>query len=183
MTVSFTGALAGAQLAKADAAVRRQLPRLSGAPPIRQVLFRPVSNGRGGQFTLAAVDGIGQAVRLTSGRWPRSCTPQRCEVVQLGRQPTPDVARLGVIVVGRAERSNPLLLSGTFEPVPGAPILLGANTEQAAALAVLTLFLRTWGWVSPVDVKLVRRVGVEPYLARENGARPMPCRGRFRGSS
>lgn len=113
VVVSFTGALAGEQLARADAAVRRQLPRLSGVAPMRQVLLRPVSDGRGGQFTLAAVDGIGQAVRLTSGRLPVSCTPQRCEVVQLGRQLTPEVAQFGMVVVGRAERSNPLLLSGT----------------------------------------------------------------------
>ena len=168
VTVSYNGDLAGQDLAKADRAVRGQLRRLSGVAPVRQVAFRRMSDGRGAEFTLAAVDGLSQVVRLTSGRMPLACTPTRCEVVQVGRQPTPDTARIGVIVVGRAERTNPLLLSGTFDPGAGAPILLGASTGQIAALAVLDLFQHTWGWVAQVDVSLVRRVGVDKYLTREN---------------
>ncbi|MGB9377655.1 MAG: hypothetical protein WCB04_09095, partial [Mycobacteriales bacterium] len=168
LTVSYNGDLAGPALVKADRAVRSEAARLSQVAPLRQVAFRRLSNGRGDEFTLAAADGLERAVRLRSGRLPSSCTPTRCEVVQVGRQPAPAVASLGLVIVGRVDRTNPLLLSGTFEPSAGAPILLGANTEQAAALQVLALFQRSWGWVTPLDLSLVRRLGVESYLSREN---------------
>lgn len=170
VTVSYNGDLVGQDLAKADRAVRDQLRGLSSVAPLRQVAFRRMSDLQGGEFTLAAVDGLAQAVHLTSGRMPSSCTPTRCEVVQVGRQPKPATARIGVVVVGRAERTNPLLLSGTFDPGAGAPILLGANTQELTALAPLELFLHTWGWVAPVDASVVGRVGVDKYLTRENDA-------------
>lgn len=168
ITVSYNGSLSGTELARTDRAVRRELHRLSGAAALRQLEFRRLSDGRGGELTLAAVDGLSRLVRLSSGRLPSSCTPQRCEVVQVGTEPAPHTADLGVVIVGRVERADPLVLSGTFDPGNDAPLLLSANTEQAAALAVLTLFHRSWGWIAPVDVPLVRRLGVDPYLARES---------------
>ena len=168
LTVSDNGFLSATQLIAADAIVRNQLGKLSEAAPLRQMVFRRLSNGRGAQLTLGAADDLPHAVRLVSGRLPTSCTPQRCEVVQVGAGTTPDTTRLGVVVVGRVERANPLLLSGTFDPGTDAPLLLGANTEQMAASSILENFQRSWGWVAPVDLRLVRRLGVEQYLARSN---------------
>lgn len=168
ISVSYNGLLAGRDLAGVDRAVRGQLGRLSGAPALREVVFRRLSDGRGAQLTLGAVDGLDRAVRLTSGRLPASCTPRRCEVVQVGRRRTPDTAFLGVVVVGRAERRDPLLLSGTFDPGADAPLLLAADTERVAALDALGLFPRIWGWVTPVDLGRVGRLGVAGYLARES---------------
>lgn len=168
ITVSSSTALAGAELATTDRAVRRELRRLSGRAPLRQLEFRRLSDGRGREFTLAAVDGLPRAVRLTWGRLPSSCAPTRCEVVQLGAAPSPRTADIGVVIVGGAERTDPLLLAGTFDPGRDAPVLLGASTERVAALAVLELFQRSWGWVVPTDAAAVRLVGVDTYLARES---------------
>ena len=168
VTVSFNGSLSGTALDEADTQVRTQLRRLSGDAPLREMVFRRLSDGRGGEFTLAAADDLPHAVRLLSGRLPSSCTPDRCEVVQVGAGETVDSAAVGVVVVGRAERLNPYLMSGTFDPGNDAPLLLGANTEQMAASNVLELFQRSWGWVAPMDLALVNRLGVEAYLARGN---------------
>jgi hypothetical protein len=168
LTVSDNGFLSSTELITADATVRDQLARLSEAAPLRQMVFRRLSNGRGAQLTLGAVDDLRHAVRLVSGHLPASCTPQRCEVVQLGAGATPDTSRLGVVVVGRVQRVNPLMLSGTFDPGTDAPLLLGSNTEQMAASSILELFQRSWGWVAPIDLRLVGRLGVEQYLDRSN---------------
>jgi hypothetical protein len=168
LTVSYYGFLSGTDLAKADAVVRRNVGRLTQAAPLREMVFRRLSDSRGGQLTLAAVDDLPRAVRLVSGRLPTSCTPQRCEVVQVGSGATAYTAKLGVVIVGRVERVNPFLLSGTFDPGADAPLLLGANTQQMAASSILENFFRTWGWVAPLDLQLVGRLGVEHYLARGN---------------
>ena len=168
LTVSDNGFLSATELVAADAIVRNQLGKLSEAAPLRQMVFRRLSNGKGAQLTLGAADNLARVVRLVSGRLPTSCTPQRCEVVQVGAGATPDTAQLGVVVVGRVERVNPLLLSGTFDPGTDAPLLLGANTEQMAASSILENFQRSWGWVAPVDLRLVGRLGVERYLARSD---------------
>jgi hypothetical protein len=168
LTVSDNGFLSARELGTADAVVRDELGKLSESAPLRQMVFRRLSNGKGSQLTLGAADDLARVVRLVSGRLPASCTPQRCEVVQVGAGATPDTTRLGVVVVGRVERANPLLLSGTFDPGTDAPLLLGANTAQMASSSILELFQRSWGWVAPIDLRLVGRLGVESYLARSD---------------
>jgi hypothetical protein len=168
VTVSYYGFLPGTDLAKADAVVRSQLSRLTEAAPLREMVFRRLSNGRGGELTLAAVDDLTRVTHLVSGRLPTSCTPHRCEVVQVGSGATPYTASLGVVVVGRVQRVNPLLLSGTFDPGADAPLLLGANTREMAASSILENFFRSWGWVAPLDLQLVGHLGVDNYLARGN---------------
>jgi hypothetical protein len=168
VTVSANGFLTPAELSRTDAVVRSRLDRLTATAPLRQMVFHRLSDSRGGQLTLGAVDHLGSAVRLVSGRFPTSCTPQRCEVVQVGAGATPYTGQLGIVVVGRAARVNPLLLSGTFDPGADAPLLLGAHTRQMAQSRILVNFQRTWGWVAPIDLKLVGRIGVKAYLARSN---------------
>ena len=51
--------------------------------PARAMLFRQ-SIADGHLFDLGAVDGLGRFVQLRSGRLPKTCTPERCEVLQLG---------------------------------------------------------------------------------------------------
>ena len=163
VTVSINGLLDRADLALADRAVRDQLGRLAGEPPRRQVVFRRISDGRGVDFVLGGTDDLPGAVRLTEGRLPRGCTPTRCEVVAVGAaaRPGPD---LGLVVVGRAVRTDPLLLSGTFDPGPGVPLLIADGVTDVARLDSLSLFQRTYGWVAPIDLERVRRDGVPTYL-------------------
>ena len=144
----------------AGQALRVRATAANGLPPSQQ------RKGRAAHARCSRQSGARRTPRVRA--LPTSCTPQRCEVVQVGAGTTPDTTRLGVVVVGRVERANPLLLSGTFDPGTDAPLLLGANTEQMAASSILENFQRSWGWVAPVDLRLVRRLGVEQYLARSN---------------
>jgi hypothetical protein len=151
-----------------DVAVRAALAQLTSAPVLRELLFRQLTIG-GSSFFLGAVDDLPSAVRLTSGRLPRSCTPQRCEVVSLGAAARPAlrsaVTSVGVVVVGQVQRTNPVVVSGHLDP-GSTPVLLGSSTDAMSALAALALFARHYAWVSTVDPDRVVELGVPAYIRR-----------------
>ena len=151
-------------------------PRCRGSAPgpvRRQLVFREIGDTHHNAVVLSATDGLAGAVRLVSGRLPATCTPARCEVVMLlPDRPAPGAAApappsldpaLGVVVVGSARRADPLLLSGTFTPSPGAPLLIGDGVRQVGALASLSAFSRTVGWVGPLDLARVKALGVQAW--------------------
>jgi hypothetical protein len=175
VVVSYNGFLDASQAARLDAAVRRRLPALTGLPIRRQLIFRPISDGHGGAFVLGAADGLPAAVRLVDGRLPASCTPSRCEVVEVVTLGTPARATgyattaaqaLGVVVVGRVVRAEDTLLSGTFDPGRGVPLLLADGVDDAARLASLSVFQRSYGWAARLDLSRVRTLGVPGWLSR-----------------
>jgi hypothetical protein len=175
VVVSYNGFLDASQAARLDAAVRRRLPALTGLPIRRQLIFRPISDGHGGAFVLGAADGLPGAVRLVDGRLPASCTPSRCEVVEVVTPGTPARATgyattaaqaLGVVVVGRVVRAEDTLLSGTFDPGRGVPLLLADGVDDAARLASLSVFQRSYGWAARLDLSRVRTLGVPGWLSR-----------------
>ena len=166
LIVSYPGiVLSSDELAHLDTESRAGLARLSSAPVHRQLLFRRIADASGASFFLGAADDLAGSVRITSGRAPASCTPTRCEVVVVGTgTPTLDPT-LGIVVVGTAVRTDPLLLSGTFDPGHDAPLLLADGVAQAQLLASLEQFQRSYGWVAPLDLDRVERLGVDDYVA------------------
>ncbi|MFI7588039.1 hypothetical protein ACIB24_13290 [Spongisporangium articulatum] len=177
VTVSRAGLLTDAELAGVDAAVRRELTGLvDDATPLRsQVVYHRLGDTHGTDFVLAGTQDLRTAVRLTSGRPPRSCTPTRCEVLAVPADPAappstdphPD-ADSGLVVVGRAVRIDPLLLSGTFDPK--ATVLLADGVGPVSRVAPLELIQRTYGWVGPLDRDQFRRSGVAAWTAAEVAA-------------
>ncbi|MEP6598464.1 MAG: FtsX-like permease family protein [Actinomycetota bacterium] len=153
---------------QADATVRHELGKLTSAPVRREMVFRQLSLD-GSTFFLGATDGLPGAVRLVDGRLPTSCTPARCEVVLLGagdeRTLTTAVASLGVVVVGRAVRTDPRLVSGKFD-TGRVPLLIGDGVDQMAQLSPLQLFGRTYAWTAALDVERVIALGVPGYVQR-----------------
>lgn len=160
------GTRTAAQLAGINTEVQSQLDRLSAGPVRRQLLFRRISDSAGGTFYLAATDNLGNAVHLLSGRLPASCTPQRCEVVVVGATPPHLDPALGLVVVGTARRTDPLLLGGTFDTGHDAPLLLADGVAAAAQLQALQDFQRSYGWYAPIDLDRVLGLGLDAYLAR-----------------
>jgi len=164
--VSDAGFLDAAQEASADALVRRDLPALVEGPIRRQLEFRALADSGGQPFVLAATDGLSSAVRITAGRAPRSCTPTRCEVVVIsapgGRDP---IVRsgYGLVIVGRAVRTDPFLLTGTFDPGPQLPILLSDGVAATARNRPLALIQRSYGWVAPLDRQVIIAQGVDAW--------------------
>lgn len=154
------------RLAAMDRQVRAGLAGLASGPVRAQLLFRRIADGSGGSYFLGAAEDLTSAVRITSGRAPTSCTPQRCEVVALGGEAPPLDPALGLVVVGQAVRTDPLLLTGTFDPGHDAPLLLADGVDRAGQLASLEVFQRSYGWVTPIDLDRVGTLGVTAYLAR-----------------
>ena len=77
--------------ASLDRLARKALTPVLGREPTTFALFRETKIG-GANVDLAAADDVAHWVKLSSGRLPRTCTPGRCEVVQLagsGPIPTP----------------------------------------------------------------------------------------------
>src|SRR5436305_1667427 len=92
--------------------------------------------------------------------------PARWLLVALGMAgPTLDPG-LHLVVVGRAVRTDPLLFSGTFDPGHDAPVLVADGVVGVAGIDPLSLFQRSYGWVAPIDLDRVQRLGVDGYLAR-----------------
>ncbi len=167
--VSYNGLPGAAEVGGMDATVRAALPRLTAGPVHRQLIFREINDVHGNGFVLGAADALPTEVRLVSGRMPRSCTPTRCEVVAL-RQADPGPAavpepELGLIIVGTVVRTDPLLLTGTFDPGPGKNVLLADGVLAAAANRALAVFGRSYGWVAPFDLTRVHADGVDGWLA------------------
>jgi hypothetical protein len=152
LIVSYPGlALDRAELAALDGKVRAELGRLTQHPVRSQMLFHQMSDSAGAGMFLGATDDLPGAVRLLSGRMPAGCTPTRCEMVLVGASPPRLPPELGIVIVGTAERTDPLLLSGTFEPAKGMPLLLADGVADAAAIDWLTAFQRHYGWVAALD--------------------------------
>ncbi|MFN8167534.1 MAG: hypothetical protein U0S36_01975 [Candidatus Nanopelagicales bacterium] len=147
-----------------DAVVRAGLAELTSLPVSAQMLFGEISDGAGATFRLGASDALASQVQLTSGRLPASCTPQRCEVVATGTAPAPALdPSLGLVVVGSAVRTDPLLLPGTFDPGPGSYVLLGSDPAALQRLAALERFPRGAGWVGAIDPERITSLGVPAY--------------------
>jgi hypothetical protein len=169
ITVLGTGTIySPTEAAAFDQLVRQQLGLLSRAPVHHEVVFHQLSLN-GATFFLGGVDDLAGAVHLVSGRLPRSCPPGRCEVVALGGDHQAALVRaaasLGVVVVGQARRTDPAVLDGDLDP-GRVPLLLGDGAARVAQLSSLSLFARTYGWVTSLDVERVIALGVPGYVRR-----------------
>ncbi len=167
---SYGGTTDPAEQAYDDELVRAGLARLTGHPVRHEMLFGELADGRAGTYRLGASDDLAQQVRLTSGRLPRSCAPRRCEVLLTGATTPPGLdPSLGLVVVGTGVRTDPLLLPGTFDPGPGAVVLLGTDPDALQRLSALGQFPRGSGWVASLDPERIASLGVPAYadLSRE----------------
>ncbi|HEX6872338.1 MAG TPA: hypothetical protein VF163_14680, partial [Micromonosporaceae bacterium] len=157
-------------LDRLDAAARRSLADLSSGPVRAQMLTRAISDGAGGSYYFGGADDLADRVRLIGGRLPGECTPLRCEVVAIGTGVAHPPAEVGIVVVGQAVRTDPLLFAGSFDPGDGAPLYIGDGIAATAQLEYLSAFQRSYAWISPVDLNRVDQLGVDGYLARSTRA-------------
>jgi len=184
---SWSGLPDAAQQARVDAAARAALARLGDRPVRRQILVNALADRTGRTFRLAVTDDLPGVTRLVEGRLPAACAPDRCEVVELAGPAqgsgaaqgsgqgsaqgasaaglVPDPA-LHLVVVGRVVRTDPLLLSGTFDPGAAAPVLLAGDAARFRMPAPLVAFGRAYGWVAPWDPDRVLALGVDGWIGR-----------------
>jgi hypothetical protein len=160
-----------------DRAVQRAVGPLGLGRPVRVLQYKEAQLG-GGLGILAAVDETERWIRLRSGRLPRTCLPQRCEVLRLGGGgPTPTLAGDGFnfVVVGKASLASTLpfarllgLRGGRSTEVldrrGSPPFLLAEGVEATGRLPRLGTTYRTYAWVFPLE-------DVHPWQAHSVRAR------------
>jgi hypothetical protein len=155
-------------LAGLDRAATDALEPVTGRRPFGVMLLRQASIG-GAFVNLGAVDGLGRWLRLSSGRLPRVCRPNDCELVVVrGGGPVPRLPFLHV--VGRASFAPDAPLDAYFAPSgKNPPPLLLANGVRGLAAAPLPDvegIARTYGWVAPVGPGSVHDWEIPGFAAR-----------------
>ncbi len=144
-----------------DRQARAALAPIHAGTPVPIVLVREATLG-GAFVGLAGVDGLAPYVLLRSGRMPRACSPERCEVLRLrGEGRLPDVPGLRVVQVGTATLRSRQLFGDFLAPTDNAL----ADAELAPALS------RSDRYHRPAPGPLVVAEGVSglvssPVLAR-----------------
>src|SRR4051812_3315572 len=155
---------AGSDPTQLDGIARQALGPIVGAPT-RAMLFR-TSQANGHLFDLGAIDDLARYVQLRRGRLPRPCTPERCEVLELGGSgPVPPVRGLALEVVGKATLSSPvpfgtLITRETYASVlssallyhtaPTPPLLLADGVAGLAHVDAFVPTFRSYTWAAPL---------------------------------
>ena len=148
--------------ASLDRQVRAVTRPLGTNPPTAVLLYRDTRFGKQ-ILRLGAVDGLGRAVALTSGRLARPCVPGRCEVVAIGKS---GFGAPGFTVTGHGSlRSDPV--GSFFQSVaPGGRLRLAGGVDGLTRLPALRDSFRTYGWVAPLGSHDVRGWDVDSFRAR-----------------
>jgi hypothetical protein len=144
-------------LAGLDRVARQALRLTSPQPPVRVIVFRQATWG-GAFVNLGAVDGLARWVVLKTGRLPRPCTREDCELVQVGGKPVAPRLRF-LHVVGRAVLRPGAPFRSYFGATVGKrpPILLASGVPglTRTPLPAADTVARTYGWVVPLAARSV----------------------------
>ena len=165
--------------------------RLEGPTPI--ALFRE-STVAGRFVGISAVEGLGPHVLLRSGRLPRRCTPERCEVLRLrGRGTLPDAPGLRLVEVGTgtlrsrqlfgdfleptdnatvdAETAPALRESGRYHRPAAAPLVVAEGLDTLVSAPALARTYRSYAWVWPLEGGSPRKWEIDRLIGRVERAR------------
>jgi hypothetical protein len=171
-----------------DAHVRRELRGVLDARATGTSLYRESQLG-GALLGLGAVDDLGRWVRLRSGRLPRLCRPERCEVLVIRRGGRiPNVPGLRLVPVGEADLRSAVLfgdavpaenlaqsafyrtISRYHRPAP-PPLVLANGVSRLDASPRLRDSYRSYGWVVPFAHGTVRSWSANGLATRIERAR------------
>ncbi len=151
---------------------------LSGlvAPEIRrEVLFHELSDLHGTGFYFGGLDSLASKATLLSGRFPKSCTPIRCEVIQIlnGSNSVAYLGNLKLVVVGQAQLIDKFVFSGTYAPEPNISLFLTDGVSPALSRGADFNLQGSNGWIAEINAADIGHEGVTKYiksiLAFENG--------------
>ena len=161
-----------------DRQARETLARVVPDNPVAFVLFRE-STIAGTYVGLGAVDGLSDWVTLRSGRMPRTCEPERCEVVRIrGEGGIPNAPGLRLVEVGTAAVKSPVLFGDFIAPAaneqnraalspslreaaryhrPEQPaLILAEGVDGLLGSPELETVYRSYSWVAPLEQGTVR---------------------------
>jgi hypothetical protein len=181
------------RLAQLDSVVADAFAGIGLEGPTPLILFRESTVA--GRFAgITAIDGVSKYVVLRSGRLPRTCTPERCEVLRLrGTGRLPNAPGLRLVEVGTAKlRSRQLYgdflrstdaatadagpsaklgqTAGYHRPPPGV-LVVAEGRETLEKAPPLARTYRTYAWVWPVDPGRPRLWDIDDLVDRTERAR------------
>lgn len=161
-----------------DRSARRALDPLAGGAVAASVIFREMRIGDA-LVDVGAADGLGAWIDVRSGRLPRPCRPERCEVIQIGGE-----GRLpegvNIVRVGSGTLTSDLPFGGAYREERGtgvvssaleyhtptqAPILLAEGVRETTAFPPFESVLRAYAWSKPLEPSSVRLWEVDRFLA------------------
>jgi hypothetical protein len=157
-----------------DATVRKRLSVPGYGAVTRVTSFRSLSSPQGSLYRLTATENIESALRLVSGRWPKTCTPSRCEVLSVGAasvarsgrgKGTTDLADVAYLrVVGRATPGPTFPFVGALAPSSGELLVVADGPDAVQNVTTLDLIRRVNGWIAPIEPSEVSRASVAALL-------------------
>ena len=155
------------QFRSIDTYLLGHLSKLTSGELTPEILYHEISDSHGVGFYLAGINSLPTSVHLTSGRFPRPCTPSLCEVIQVGgrSKSTPQVDVLGIKIVGKGDYPNTQLFTGTMAPSDGAALLVAPGIDSVSALPHFANLQGANGWVATIDVSTIAAEGADAYIA------------------
>ncbi len=176
-----------------DRSVRSSLSDLGLGEPTPLLLVRE-STVAGHFVGLAAVDGVAEHVTLRSGRLPRRCTAERCEVLRLrGKGSLPNAPGLRLVEVGTATLNSRQLFGDFLEPTDNAtadaeiapalrqagryhrpappPLVVAEGVDALSVSPAIARTYRSYAWVWPLAAGHPRLWQVDDVIGRVERAR------------
>jgi hypothetical protein len=161
-----------------DRTARSAIAEVVPAEPTAFVIFRE-STIAGTFFGLGAIDGLSDWVTLRSGRLPRTCEPELCEVVRLrGQGEIPNAPGLRLVQVGTGVVTSPVLFGDFVAPTENEqsraalspiyreaavyhrpeppPLVLAEGIGGLLSSPALENVYRSYAWVTPLRAGTVR---------------------------
>jgi hypothetical protein len=134
------------------------------------VLLHQLADVHGVGFYLGSLDQLTSHVRVLSGRAPRECGPDRCEVIQIGRTDTsPSPTSLNIVIVGKGELQDANLFSGTYSLDHSIPLFLTEGIGSLNKLANSSTLQGTNGWVANLDRSVIEKNGIDALVENTVG--------------
>ena len=163
-----------------DRQARPILGTLHLGEPFAATLFRESVLGNA-LVDLGGVQNLGRWVRLESGRLPRPCRPERCEVLQLaGSGPLPHITGLRIVRVGRGKLTSALPIENfisresegsilaeaqRYHTAKMPPFLLAEGVRTLADAPALAASYRGYDWVLPIRPGTVHPWTIDRFAA------------------
>jgi len=164
--------------ARVDRAATAALSALTPGRPLRVGFFRDfVLDGE--LVRLVGIDRLRNYVRVESGRLPRSCGPDACEVLQIGRQGRRvlreggiNLVRVGTAVLHDVAAFGPafqnLSLNRTQEAPVRSTVLLTPDSSSLERLPAFQLLQRARSWIAPIDPAALHSWQIDSLIERES---------------
>jgi hypothetical protein len=163
-----------------DRTATSALSSLSRRQPLRVGFFRDF--WLDSEFVrLVGIDRLRDYVRLRSGRIPRSCRPDACEVLQIGEQGRRalDEGGIHLVRVGTAELRDVTAFGPAFEHLSQyraqatlvrSTVLLPRDSSVLERLPALQLLQRVRSWIAPIDPASIHSWQIDNLIERESRA-------------